>query len=447
MRPALASEESPLCLLRPVTPADWERSDLNAVRVEKLSVEFETRFVPVLPTLGIFFPSGSIFPRLRSLSWSSTSAEDFPYIRHFLTPRLSSIFITYEPSIVNCTLLATLASTCPHLTRVELDFLDHVYPFDPLPIASTSRLMQSLHRVESLTIRCIDVPALKHIAQLQGLAYLCLDFLPDDFYALNEGPRPFFPSLYTLKLESVELSAVTRFIRMGSQIPLESLYLGFAFHSTDETEDLYNALANSCSHASLIQLTFDCTGGRPDRISGPNASRYAINSDLLPILFCFGNITILSITSPVTFDISDSILTDAARAWPRLEEIELMVHDHPLKSRFTLLSLYSFAEHCPRLRSIQIALDATTTMTSRQPPASLHRLRALCVGHSAISKPTPVARILSGIFPNLRKITLPTFYGTIPAEIQRRNKLWKEVEVLLPEFAIARREERLRMGA
>ncbi|KAJ6474278.1 hypothetical protein C8R45DRAFT_385156 [Mycena sanguinolenta] len=451
VRPVLASEKNPLCLLRPVVPADWERSNSNAARVEKLSFEFQTRFAPVFAALNVFFPSGSIFPRLRSLSWSSTSAEDFPYIRIFLTPRLSSISITYEPSILNWSLLYTLASTCPHLTNVELYFIDDVHSFDPLAIASTSRFLQSLHRVESLITPCVDATALEHIGKLQGLAYLCVNFVPDGLEAPNYGPRSFFHNLHDLILQVADPPKATHIIRMGSQIPLKFLSIGWEdFYSADEIEGLYNAVAESCSDVSLTTLTFKCSGGDQDRISGPNAPRYAINSHLLRILFSFGNIIHLSITSPVEFDISDSTLADAARAWPLLDTIELKVFyaTDPPTSRLTVQSLHSFAEYCPRLRSVWIAFDATavTTVTSFQLPASPHGLTDLCVAHSAISKPGPVARILSGIFPDLRTITLPKFYGTIPVEIQRRGKLWKEVEELLPEFAAAR-EERARMSA
>ncbi|KAJ6481984.1 hypothetical protein C8R45DRAFT_1003695 [Mycena sanguinolenta] len=451
MPPALASEESPLRLIRPLAPEDWERSDLNAVRVEKLSFEFETRFAQVFPALSISFPSGSIFPRLRNLSWSSTSEEDFSYIRIFLAPGLSSISITYEPSIVNCFLLSTLAKTCSQLADVEIDFADNVDPSDSLAVDSTSQFLQSLRRVESLTVQCVDLPALKHIGQLHGLTYLCLHYLPDGPHPHLHGP-PLFRSLRNLTLTIAELPMTIHIIRMGSQIPLESLSLGMAdFYPAEKTEELYNALAGSCSHASLIELTISCPGGHQDRTSGPNASRYAINSHSLRILFCFGNIETLSITSPVELDISDSTLRDAARAWPRLERIELkLFHDNrPRTSRLTVQSLYSLAEYCPRLRSVQIAIDGTVdiTITSHALSASPHRLTNLCVAHSAISKPGSVARILSRIFPNLRTITLPMFYGTVPNEIHRRKKLWEEVEVLLPEFATAREEERARIGA
>ncbi|KAF7344900.1 hypothetical protein MVEN_01652400 [Mycena venus] len=440
---------NPLCLQRLFAPEDWHRSNSNAARVEKLSFEFETRFARVFPALNISFPFGSIFPRLRSLSWSSISEKDFQYIRIFLTPGLSSISITYERSIVNCSLLSTLACTCPQLAHVEICFLDHVYFLDLLAVISTSQFLRSLHRVESLALPSLDLTALKHIGQLHGLTDLCLDILPDGSYARDHGHRPWFRSLHNLRLQIAELTTAIQLFRMGTQIPLESLYLEWDdFYAADETEELYNALAESCSHASLIKLTFDCGGGHHDRISGPNASRYAINSRLLQMLFCFANMETLSITSPVEFDFNDSTLTDAARAWPRLQRIELNVYCHPPTSRLTIQSLYSFAEYCPRLCSIQIALDAVTvtTITSHPLPASPHRLTDLCVAHSAISQPGAVARILSRIFPNLRTITLPRFYGTIPAEIQRREKLWKEVEVLLPEFATAREEERVRMS-
>jgi hypothetical protein len=142
------------------------------------------------------------------------------------------------------------------------------------------------------------MPAFKHIGQLRGLAYLCLEFLPDGLYARNHGPRILFQSLHNLILTTAELPTVTHIIRMGSQ-----------------------------DYTRVVQMS--------------EQRRYAINSHLLRILFCFGNIETLSITSPVEFDISNSTPTDAARAWPRLKEIELklFLDNHPRSSRLTVHAL------------------------------------------------------------------------------------------------------------
>ncbi|KAJ7128481.1 hypothetical protein C8R44DRAFT_979175 [Mycena epipterygia] len=74
-------------------------------------------------------------------------------------------------------------------------------------------------------------------------------------------------------------------------------------------------------------------------------------------------------------------------AWSHIQSLTL---DAPTPSRTTLASLHSLAKYCPCLELLEMYLDATSI------------LDILC---SPISAPAPVARFLSGIFPNLSEIT------------------------------------------
>ncbi|KAJ7618460.1 hypothetical protein FB45DRAFT_800206 [Roridomyces roridus] len=441
-----------LHLLRPLSPQDLCPANVHAVRVETFSFEFEFVFSTIFPAFHIAFPCGSLFPRLRSLSWTSTREGDFPHIRIFLTPGLSKIRIHFVPSIVNFSLFSSLASILPHLVSMKLHYLDQTDT--ELSVSSTSRLLRSLHRIESLTIPCLDMPAMMHLGQLHGLSHLCVESPPTGPY-----PQPqysvFFPTLRSLHLTKVKLTTAIHFIRMGLHMPIESLCIEWEEHyPSQEMVEFYDIVAECCSHITLTEITLRCPsnpGGLPPRST---ASRFGGNDRMLQTLFCFRNLKTLHIETTVEFDVCDNTLMDAARAWPILEDIQLyttFMRDLPAP-RVTVQSLRTFAECCPRLRVFRLTVDCDSGRPSSSLPASIkspHPLSELFIALSPISKPVVVARILSGIFPNVR---LVRFGGTrastaVQAELLRRLELWREVEALLPEFAAAREEERTRIAA
>ncbi|KAJ7189659.1 hypothetical protein GGX14DRAFT_608748 [Mycena pura] len=457
IHPALASEETPLRLLRPIMTTDWDRSSSYAARVKELVFCFQVQLAQIFPVLNLSVPCGSLFPNLKSLSWRSSKSKseaEFSYIRIFLTPTLSSISFDCEASIVNCSLLSGLSQICPELKAVDV-FINVEDEDDHGSLNATSHFLRSLWRVESVTVRfdSILAEALKHLGKLPTLTCLHLETLHlETLLKLcnpSSMPHPMFLCLRTLKLEWVEIETITHFFKTTSQIPLNVLQLSFEdCYSAKDTETFYTALVTSCSHVSLTTLDLGISGGSWNL----SASTFAINDNLLRILCRFPNIETLSIESPVAFDVCDGTLAEAARAWPRLGSLTLRVFDgqpNPsLPPRPTLAFLHSFAQYCPRLHSLEIMLDATVlpiTHDTSQPPQG--QLAALRIGHSPISRPSTVARFLSDLFPNLITITRPVYYGATRAEKDIRDRQWKKVEGLLPEFVAVREEERARARA
>ncbi|KAJ7618469.1 hypothetical protein FB45DRAFT_840258 [Roridomyces roridus] len=450
IRPVLATEEDPLLLERPFAIDDWRLSDLNAARVERLTFEYDAGLGEIFKALSIAFPFGSLFPRLRSLSWTSICEEDFIHIRVLLTPGLSSIAVTYEPSAINCSILSTLTRTCPRLVEVDVripaESLSGCIGIDEPSLTSNSQFVQSLSHVKSLSMPTVSRAAIFHIGRLPDLAFLRirnmfgyeLPYLRED----DHEPRTFFRDLRALHLPWLDIETAIQLIQMGSQFQLETLEFGWNDPlSRDEMEELYNLLAKSCSHTSLVDLIFDGFV----RSTAPNPDN-AINDRLLQILFCFHNLTRFSFTSPEPFDLCDTTLTDAARAWPRLEtfELALLSYSPHRPSKLTMQSLYAFAQHCPGLRFLHIQVDATNPCTMiwhprASPPPQL-TLTELCIAHSDIcpSAVNAIAGVIFTVFPNLRTITGPSLWRLKGKDFERRGELWKKVEGLLSEFAPAR---------
>ncbi|KAJ7676515.1 hypothetical protein DFH06DRAFT_609599 [Mycena polygramma] len=448
INPRLASDETPLRLVRSIIAKDWVRALTYANRVHTFSLEYHPGLADILQELTLCVPFGSIYPNLKTLEWSAE--EELRHIRILLTSGLSSISLGCSISIINCSIISMLGSGCPQLNDVTISFEDGDEE------QAVSDFLSSLQQLESVDVPFVDLPTLHRIAQLPTLSYLRLFTLPD-LSPAPSIPQPCFVGLRNLALESVSPSDLISFFEKAVHIQLLTVNVTLAdFFSSKEMARFCTALTSSCAHDTLetIIIAADSySGGRMDRISGADAVDFAINDRLLRILACFVNVTVVSIRSRVQFDVCDSTLHTLARAWPRLTTFELAVYgpspySHsppPLSTRATVESLYSFAKYCPNLRELNFTLDATVSIPQNiatlVPSVAQHSLTELHVYQSPISNPIAVARLLSDIFPALRRIIHPMYYPGWSAS----HKDWMTVEALLPAFVAVRREERARI--
>ncbi|KAJ7113111.1 hypothetical protein C8R44DRAFT_631575 [Mycena epipterygia] len=127
-----------------------------------------------------------------------------------------------------------------------------------------------------------------------------------------------------------------------------------------------------------------------------------------------------------------------AFAWPRIESLLLSSgRSHRITSRVTLEGIYAFAKHCPRLHLLCMTFDATVVpkiKINAQKRVSQSSLDRLGVEYSHISKPRPVAKFLTTIFPHLDIID--TLYEELPnymADVQvvASHQVWKKAETAL----------------
>ncbi|KAJ6580032.1 hypothetical protein DFH09DRAFT_1309990 [Mycena vulgaris] len=298
-------------------------------------------------------------------------------------------------------------------------------------------------------MRALDLVALKHIGQLPSLVPLVLGTVTDESSFSPTVSDPLFRNLQSLILRAVDIGAALTFFGMCSQLPLKSLALRF---NTDlsvwEREHFYTTLASSCSHSSLTSIILGTHGAIMEpMLDAQGSTDLMVNDQAFRILFCFVNITLLYLIS-TCFSLSNATIVDAGRAWPYIETLHLITLSRRTAVCMTLESLSFLAESFPRLRTLTIAFDATALPTPRPPVVQRH-LIAMDVQLSPMSTSGPVARFLSGIFPNLRTVT--TDVDNYPEDPRNGetaaviHSLWKTVEALIPEFAAARKEGFLRV--
>ncbi|KAF8183736.1 hypothetical protein K438DRAFT_1937409 [Mycena galopus ATCC 62051] len=142
---------------------------------------------------------------------------------------------------------------------------------------------------------------------------------------------------------------------------------------------------------------------------GDPFANYVVDGHTLAALFCFGNLTEITLIPPVGFDIDDAMAWDMARAWPKVKTLRLSAGSsdsrHP--SSLSILSLRAFATHCPELTSLWITFASTVPRSDD--PHETHitqtSLTSLDVDISPIADPRPVAKYIAAVFPNLETIS------------------------------------------
>ncbi|KAJ7488355.1 hypothetical protein FB451DRAFT_1025451 [Mycena latifolia] len=159
-----------------------------------------------------------------------------------------------------------------------------------------------------------------------------------------------------------------------------------------------------------------------------------MRSSTLQILCCFTNIRSLRIGVPLAFELDDATVLDIARAWPRLEDLELNSFCPLIKSQVTIQGLCAFAQHCPRLAILRISFDASAVPNleiNARTFVPQHSLHTLYPSSSPITAPLPVAKFLSTIFPNLRSIKDDLTNASTEANLAYRRRWMKVKSIIL----------------
>ncbi|KAJ7479441.1 hypothetical protein B0H11DRAFT_1276058 [Mycena galericulata] len=431
-----------LRLLRPILATDWERPLLYAHRIKILVCTLKIRPADheVWTALGMSLPhDGPLFPNLVDLTWFQGSDTEFHFIDLFLTPRITSISLACGSSTSHMSILSTLPRKCPALKCVKFS-----RQWKPMPglSASLRLFMDGLPNVESIGMSVPDVATLEHLGRAVNLKSLTLHTLPYELVSSPPADVPYFVSLNDIHLRTATIEMATKFFRMCRYTSMSSISVKFTTHERRPAlKDFYASLA-AChqAHSAVVSLSL----GYKEVIM-PEEPADVLDTDALRNLCYFTNLRDVSIATPIAFDLDDADIAELARSWRRLHSLALITQSTVLQPRATLHCLQCFAEHCPELHYIRINLDATIVPV-QEPNARGHvaqpRLTNLNVAYSPISTPLPVARFISGIFPNLRSISThrddsdrqfdEAPLGRAEDEDLAIHDRWKEVEAQIP---------------
>ena len=353
-----------------------------------------------------------MFPNLKSLSLFGIWEEFIPFIPLFLSPKTTSITLYFQednyyrtaiPSVI-----IALPTFCPSLQRVRLQ----LKPRDPMTTTAVSGMLLTLNRN---TLRKFKVySALTEEAREVFRDLPNLRALKMHIKGPSSLPTLGLPSLTKLNVEYNHDHGWLEGLRGAALGKLTSVSLQFFPHYNDQVPignllEAFESVALTTSiPATLSEFKF-CSQ-RPWK---PNYR------SLLP----FTQLKKLSLKfdcSPSSHDCSctpdDDIITDLARAMPKLEVLQIGEFPCWTPTGVTARGLAALARYCPHLSSLRIHFQASSLDPSNFPqvapgdqstnPPEGCALTCLDVGRIPLPEDSAlkVTRTLLRIFPRLDRI-------------------------------------------
>ncbi|KAJ6453917.1 hypothetical protein C8R45DRAFT_1112181 [Mycena sanguinolenta] len=451
----------PVRAVRPIVASDWDRVKKYSYRVKSLKCLEDDGFAltPVFKAIQLEAPNGCLLPNLRHFSWSYFDRHLLSFIGLFLGPNITIFVIGAVKYNAHYSVLAKIARRYPALFGVTIDHLNpnHEDESDdedhddgsadkevsaPRPSDSDlSTFVCALTEPRFVDVGTLDLAALTHLGGLTTLRFLTTT-LPASISFPSASSGTLFPHLQMAKLQidRGDILGVTELVCTWDRPPLESLEIQFKSKScypftssigVQSFQGFHDALITHCAPASLKIFELDVTDRRDS-----SASEFVYPGHLLRSLIGFTNLVVVSIQVLNGYELDDKVVSDLARAWPQLTELHLgtMAYNH--HPRTTLLSLQALAQHCPQLHTLEMTFDATTVPAAATTPHARIIQNSLVVldpAFSRISDAFPVARFLSGIFTNMKKMEWQHIRGG-------DSRVWNEVFTLVAELHEIRKE-------
>ncbi|KAF8155024.1 hypothetical protein K438DRAFT_1943073 [Mycena galopus ATCC 62051] len=428
-------------LQRPVKVADWDRVLKYSFRIKSLvlvSAATNESLAQVFEVVRLSFPGDYLLSNLIGLHWHPEPPVKFSDIDLFLGPRITTISLS-RLDMHQLSILTTLTRRFHNLKEVDLRGYSVDDDVDSQCRTALSVFICGLHHVRYLRLGCgLDAQAVTHLGRLSTLD--TWHFTPRDWSSLEGLPqRSLFAHLRDFWCsDGGPFELIAPFLRSWANPRLRSLQIRSESTSSDATEELCREISGHCSHDALGFLQLN-TGP-----FGFGTADCRMHGRALKHLFCFTNLTYVTIRSPMGFVLDDETLAELAAAWPRLEKLYLTAYEH-MDQCGTLLALQAFARRCSNLNTLHLSFDALTVPSihseSSEPRISHSALVKLNVAESPISHAVAVADFISAIFPGLADLSTALEADDIanmddpqdPINAVRvgHHKRWKNVERLL----------------
>ncbi|KAJ7148206.1 hypothetical protein C8R46DRAFT_1199154 [Mycena filopes] len=416
--PAKFKVKTFLALRRPVMLQDWQRPLLHLARIRRFRIDsFPTdQFsVDVCQALRTCCPlQQPMFPKLQEIHWFDWRAQSLPVFAMFLSPRLRRIGFVPD-SMAQLSILPTLGLMYPNLTHLDLRGpRRHSFENVDIALPSVLGLLISLKNLQELLLPSADARIIEYLARLPALEELVVDEVLLTALTSGTPSHPRFPALQVLSLWSTTPDVAIMLVSalQSRALVLLNLVFDHVFPDAETTTRLLAAIAalGPAAHETITTLHIEdeWTEARP-HANVPDEDEfdvYLVDGEALRVLFPFSNLVSITLKPYHGVDLDDALVADMARAWPLIEELQIVfgadTHEAPFALReITLRGLHALATHCPHLRVLEIYMDASTIPDFDTMPiqTSLTKLDVLC---SPVVAPYAVGRFLRSMFPNLR---------------------------------------------
>jgi len=295
-----------------------------------------------------------LFPKLKTLGWWGIRESYIPFIPLFLSPRTTSIYLTFAPNFPKAmavSMIATLPTLCPDLQVITL----HALPRDPIITAAVSGMFLITNR-NTLQEFYVDSPLTEEASEV----------------------------LYKLP----NLRGLSVVIEKGTSLPSASLPNLVDLAITCDDEDDWPQLFHGATLGNLRSVTFSPQSeeigdflGAFERAALPLSvqntlsdfcldTSYSWNpnySSLLPFTQLVDLNIQSSCDSGCSSRVDDDIIISLSRAMPKL--VTLKLGDAPcgqITTGVTTKGLVALSHHCPDLLTLRIHFRVASLI---DPPA------------------------------------------------------------------------------
>ena len=303
-----------------------------------------------------------LFPNLKTLALSYVAREFIPFIPLFLSPRTTTIAIlSFESDFLTATIASTITAfpiLCPNLQNITLHYL----PRDPMITAAVSGILLTNHQ-NLLRHFWVDSPlteeAREVVSKLPNLQHLSV--------VVERGtslPPVVLPNLTEVSIKYDHDCDWLQMFHLAVLGKLETV----TFRSGSEHIGDFLETFEMAALAASVQNTLSKFYHYASRSWNPNYSS----------LLQFAQLTILLVEFPCgnvcTSNVDDDIITNLARAMPRLETLQLGdVPCREILTSITVKGLAALAHRCPGLYTLRIHFQVTSLST---PPTSTSYTRS-----------------------------------------------------------------------
>ncbi|KZT26008.1 hypothetical protein NEOLEDRAFT_1177833 [Neolentinus lepideus HHB14362 ss-1] len=446
--------------VRQLTKKDMNRCLHYAYRVRSLRIERHHDLVDetVYKALLEHTPPALLFPNLLSLVWTD---RDPVYLPLFISTCLRTAHISF--GVYNTTYSALFS--VQHMMRVSPHLEDVAFPGPSARQISTSPeflpVITSLRDVREFTcfVNSVSGECLRGLASWPKLRKLTLVWpaesersstWPDLSY--DQSPVDIlgtpFESLTHLDLTMNGTIPPAVLAQYPLLVNLKSVRV----HLPDDSEaslieDWLSDVSRHCS-PHLLNAVSVHPAYRSQQPLSPLEPRHIFDCSVLRSLIPFANLRTLDITLRCAVLLDNAILQELAASWPHLQQLNIGVQSGSTEEpQVTSSGLLALLNLCPDLDYLGLVFDARTLHhgTHGRPGAGVcnDKITTIHVGNSLIRDPFDVAEFMSDILPSVREIkTVYQISLAWSSAAQSQNKLWKDVERLVPCLAKVRGQER-----
>ncbi|KAG6375047.1 hypothetical protein JVT61DRAFT_3828 [Boletus reticuloceps] len=371
---------------RMLSGPDWTRFVDRASRVRVLAENTGSRHDQYERCLAIFLAMVALrdplllTPNLRKLEWQPSHLSLNPAINLFISPSLRSLEIDAK-LFINHVIRLPLVYICPKLEHLKITGNGRS------AANSISSVLRGLHCLETVACSTMDNDAFIHLAQLKKLSYLAVDMR---WSLLNlEGlhdrlPPGSFPSLQTLYWKDYSIDSLADIFLMPEISP-----------------------SNQFPNTRDFSLIHDVEAGRRFGVpvGAPRREHQLDACDLKP-LSALKSLRVLNLVDLGYLQLDDDLIKTIASTSPELEKLGLGMNGaDPMPTSVTFDGLLSLLQHCPKLQSLGLCVDAEDMLSFWDTTVRHHHVTHLRLEGSILgSRRADVDEMLRRVLPGLRTV-------------------------------------------